>query len=113
MDASVGPRSWRQTRSPAPSIRGGEPFRQEYRTLWVLHFADDGRVDDFEEVALSSPDKPFIAPGELTSPGRAISRALGGDSSPSLPEWDGVGLRQQSTPQPSERCPRVASPTAS
>ncbi len=30
-------------------VRYGEPLRQEYRDLWVLHFADDGRVDDFEE----------------------------------------------------------------
>ncbi len=44
-------------------VRYGEPFRQEYRTLWVLHFADDGRVDDFEEWPYW-PDKPFIAPGD-------------------------------------------------
>jgi hypothetical protein len=28
-----------------------EPVRQEYRDLWVLDFADDGRVDEFEEWA--------------------------------------------------------------
>jgi ketosteroid isomerase-like protein len=27
----------------------GDPIRQEYRDLWVLHFAPDGRVDAFEE----------------------------------------------------------------
>jgi hypothetical protein len=30
-------------------VRYGDPHRMEYRDLWVLHFADDGRVDDFEE----------------------------------------------------------------
>jgi ketosteroid isomerase-like protein len=28
-----------------------EPRRQEYRDLWVLRFAEDGRVEDFEEWA--------------------------------------------------------------
>lgn len=32
-------------------VHYGEPERQEYRDLWVLRFADDGRVDDFEEWA--------------------------------------------------------------
>jgi ketosteroid isomerase-like protein len=32
----------------------------EYRDLWVLRFADDGRVEDFEEWAYW-PDKPFFA----------------------------------------------------
>ena len=32
-------------------VRYGEPLRQEYLDLWLLHFADDGRVDDFEEWA--------------------------------------------------------------
>ena len=27
----------------------GDPTPQEYRDLWVLQFADDGRVSDFEE----------------------------------------------------------------
>ena len=40
--------------------RYGEPLRQEYRDLWVLHFADDGRVDDYEEWAYW-PDKPYFA----------------------------------------------------
>ena len=44
-------------------VRYGEPLRQEYRDLWVLHFADDGRVDDFEEWPYW-PDRPFIAPGD-------------------------------------------------
>jgi len=30
-------------------VRYGDPVRQEYRDLWVLRFADDGRVEDFEE----------------------------------------------------------------
>lgn len=27
----------------------GDPVRQQYRDLWVLRFAADGRVEDFEE----------------------------------------------------------------
>jgi ketosteroid isomerase-like protein len=38
----------------------GPPTHQEYRDLWVLHFAPDGRVDDFEEWAYW-PDKPYTA----------------------------------------------------
>src|SRR3954447_422299 len=30
-------------------VRYGDPVQQEYRDLWVLRFADDGRVADFEE----------------------------------------------------------------
>jgi ketosteroid isomerase-like protein len=30
-------------------VRYGQPVRQEYRDLWVLRFAEDGRVEDFEE----------------------------------------------------------------
>jgi len=41
-------------------VRYGEPLRQEYRDLWVLHFAPDGRVDDFEEWAYW-PGKPYSA----------------------------------------------------
>lgn len=29
----------------------GEPLRQEYRDLWIMRFASDGRVEDFEEWA--------------------------------------------------------------
>ena len=32
-------------------VRYGDPVHQEYRDLWVLRFADDGRVEDFEEWA--------------------------------------------------------------
>ncbi len=35
-----------------------EPERQEYRDLWVLQFADDGRVELFEEWA-SFPGQPW------------------------------------------------------
>jgi ketosteroid isomerase-like protein len=38
----------------------GEPAQQEYRDLWVLQFADDGRVSDFEEWAYW-PGKPYTA----------------------------------------------------
>lgn len=34
------------------------PTTQEYRDLWVLRFADDGRVEDFEEWAYW-PGKPY------------------------------------------------------
>ena len=32
-------------------VRYGDPVRQEYRDLWVLRFAPDGRVEDYEEWA--------------------------------------------------------------
>ena len=35
----------------------GDPVHQEYVDLWVLRFADDGRVEHFEEWAYW-PDKP-------------------------------------------------------
>jgi ketosteroid isomerase-like protein len=38
----------------------GDPVTQEYRDLWVLHFSDDGRVDDFEEWAYW-PGRPYTA----------------------------------------------------
>jgi ketosteroid isomerase-like protein len=41
-------------------VRYGEPVDQEYRDLWVLEFAGDGRVRDFEEWAYW-PDKPYSA----------------------------------------------------
>jgi ketosteroid isomerase-like protein len=41
-------------------VRYGEPVAQEYRDLWVLRFAPDGRVEDFEEWAYW-PDKPYSA----------------------------------------------------
>jgi len=30
-------------------VRYGDPAAQTFRDLWVLHFADDGRVDRYEE----------------------------------------------------------------
>ena len=39
-------------------VRYGEPVTQEYRDLWVLRFAADGRVEHFEEWAYW-PDKPY------------------------------------------------------
>ncbi len=41
-------------------VRYGDPVRQEYLDLWVMHFTDDGRVDDFEEWAYW-PGKSFSA----------------------------------------------------
>ena len=40
---------------------GDEP--QEYSDLWVMHFAADGRVADFEEWAYW-PAKPYTASGD-------------------------------------------------
>ena len=42
-------------------VRYGGPVRQEYRDLCVLRFAEDGRVEDFEEWAYW-PGKPYAAP---------------------------------------------------
>ena len=41
-------------------VRYGVPVTQEYRDLWVLRFASDGRVEAFEEWAYW-PDKPYTA----------------------------------------------------
>jgi ketosteroid isomerase-like protein len=41
-------------------VRYGDPVRQEYRDLWILRFADDGRVREFEEWAYW-PGKPYTA----------------------------------------------------
>jgi hypothetical protein len=32
-------------------VKYGDPVTQEYRDLWVMRFAEDGRVQDFEEWA--------------------------------------------------------------
>ncbi|MGY1615709.1 VOC family protein [Geodermatophilus sp. SYSU D00691] len=44
-------------------VRYGDPVTQEYRDLWVLRFADDGRVEAFEEWAYW-PGKPYTASGD-------------------------------------------------
>jgi SnoaL-like domain len=41
-------------------VRYGDPTHQEYRDLWVLRFAADGRVEDFEEWAYW-PGQPYTA----------------------------------------------------
>ncbi len=41
----------------------GDPVRQEYRDIWLLRFAEDGRVDDFEEWAYW-PGKAYSASSE-------------------------------------------------
>jgi ketosteroid isomerase-like protein len=46
---------------------GGEK-PQEYRDLWVLRFADDGRAELFEEWAYW-PGKPYSASGAGGTPG--------------------------------------------
>ena len=47
-------------------VRYGDPVTQEYRDLWVLRFAPDGRVEDFEEWAYW-PGKPYSAGDEAAS----------------------------------------------
>jgi len=44
-------------------VRYGEPVTQEYRDLWVLRFAEDGRVEDYEEWAYW-PGRPHSAADE-------------------------------------------------
>jgi hypothetical protein len=51
-------------------VRYGEPVHQEYRDLWVLRLAPDGRVEDFEEWPYwpgrpytADPDPPTTQPG--------------------------------------------------
>jgi ketosteroid isomerase-like protein len=44
-------------------VRYGEPLRQEYRDLWLLRFADVGRVEDFEEWAYW-PGQSYVAPSD-------------------------------------------------
>ena len=46
-------------------VHYGDPTRQEYRDLWVLRFAPDGRVEDFEEWAYW-PGKPYSAAADQT-----------------------------------------------
>jgi ketosteroid isomerase-like protein len=46
-------------------VRYGDPVRQEYRDLWVLRFAADGRVEDFEEWAYW-PGKRYTANTDAT-----------------------------------------------
>ena len=41
-------------------VRYVEPVAREYRDLWVLRFAADGRVEDFEEWAYW-PGRPYSA----------------------------------------------------
>ena len=53
-------------------VRYGDPVHQEYRDLWVLRFAADGRVEDFEEWAYW-PGHPYSADVDPT-PGRARPR---------------------------------------
>ena len=43
-------------------VRYGDPVAQEYRDLWVLRFAPDGRVEDFEEWAYW-PGRPYTPEG--------------------------------------------------
>jgi uncharacterized protein (TIGR02246 family) len=46
-------------------VRYLDPRPQEYRELWILRFADDERVEHFEEWAFW-PDKPYTAAGDAS-----------------------------------------------
>jgi hypothetical protein len=39
-------------------VRYGDPVDQEFRDLWILHFAEDGRCRAFEEWPFSPPHRP-------------------------------------------------------
>lgn len=45
----------------------GDPVHQAYRDLWLLRFADDGRVSAFEEWPYW-PDKPYSADAAENGP---------------------------------------------
>jgi hypothetical protein len=47
-------------------VRYGDPVYQEYRDLWLLRFAADGRVEDFEEWAYW-PGHPYSADTDRTA----------------------------------------------
>jgi hypothetical protein len=48
-------------------VRYGDPVDREFRDLWIMRFAEDGRCDSFEEWAFS-PARPTIAdPGGSTT----------------------------------------------
>jgi hypothetical protein len=47
----------------------GDPVTQEYRDLWLLRFAADGRVEDFEEWA-DWPGRPTSAADADRAPDR-------------------------------------------
>ncbi|MFK3983351.1 YybH family protein [Micromonospora sp. NPDC050397] len=42
-------------------VRYGDPVTEEFRDLWIVRFADDGRCREFEEW-------PFWPPGQHSSP---------------------------------------------
>jgi ketosteroid isomerase-like protein len=50
-------------------VRYGDPVHEEYRDLWVLRFAADGRVEDFEEWAYW-PGRPYSATADPPVPPR-------------------------------------------
>ena len=49
----------------------GDPPSQEYRDLWVIRFAGDGRCTWFEEWPFW-PGKPYAEPGEPRLDLRAV-----------------------------------------
>jgi hypothetical protein len=44
-------------------VRYGDPERQQYRDLWVMQFADDGRCRSFEEWPFH-PGQPYAVAGD-------------------------------------------------
>ncbi|HZB50216.1 MAG TPA: hypothetical protein VE547_14075, partial [Mycobacteriales bacterium] len=90
-------------------VRYDDPVRQEYRDLWVLHFAADGWVDDVEEwgywpgrAAPPAPDGPAARRRPASGRDRATaaqSPAPGGDRSlAALTAPDQVTSRSCRTP---------------
>ncbi|HTX25801.1 MAG TPA: nuclear transport factor 2 family protein [Streptosporangiaceae bacterium] len=51
-----------QTAVVRAEVRYGDPLRQEYRDLWVIRLADDGRCTWFEEWPYW-PGRPYAADG--------------------------------------------------
>ena len=51
-------------------VRYGEPAEQEFRDLWIVRFAEDGRCREFEEWPVSPP-KPAVAQAEAGVDGRS------------------------------------------
>jgi uncharacterized protein (TIGR02246 family) len=53
-------------------VRYGTPLRQEYRDLWVIRLADDGRCTWFEEWPFW-PVRPYSARDDARPPGKPVA----------------------------------------
>jgi SnoaL-like domain len=77
-------------------VRYGDPVSQEYRDLWVMRFADDGRCASFEEWPFW-PERPDAADasgtadvGSAADAGRAAGASGTGDASGTGPAGTGA-----------------------